>query len=342
MHHDEINQAISRCLSSGQTIGRVTVALSGGLDSMVLLDATHRIQQAFSANNATNSAPIMALDAVHVHHGLSPNADDWAKFCQVACDARGISLKVARVHIDRTQTEGQGVEAAARRARHAVFADSGAPLILAGHHADDQAETVLHQLLRGTGLAGMAAMGEMRRLSTTQWLRRPLLSIPQAVLAAYAQDHALTWVEDESNADTAYTRNFIRHQLLPLIGARFPHYAASLARAAKHAADSVVMQEALAKIDLQWDGATARAEKLDDLDLPRQANALYHWLRWLDVTPPSHAMLETWAGQLFRASPTDKPHQAGGHDFVIRRKHGVLTLASLAKTAPQDEGESAA
>jgi tRNA(Ile)-lysidine synthase len=314
-------QALLDCLRRYQVTGRVTVALSGGIDSMALLDAMHRITLV-----AESPDHPIELSAVHVHHGLSPNADHWANFCQQECDARGIPFSVVRVHLDRNQTQGQGIEGAARSARYAAFHQQRAATILAGQHADDQAETVLHQLLRGTGMAGLAAMGEMRQLASGQRLVRPLIGQSRAAIEAYAAQYKLAWITDESNDDTTYTRNFIRHELLPFVEARFPQARAALTRTARHAAESAAMMEALAKIDLHWDGMVANAEALDALPPARQTNALYHWLRWHGVTAPSHAQLEEWAAQLFRPSPTDKPHQAGGHDFLIRRQRGRLAF----------------
>ena len=317
-----IEQAVTDCLSRCQVGGQVAVALSGGIDSMVLLDSVHRILAA----GALGGHPAIELTALHVHHGLSANADDWMAFCQRECDARDIPLTVVRIQLDRYQTQGQGIEGAARAARYAAFQTQPTATILAGQHADDQAETVLHQLLRGTGLAGLAAMGEVRQLASGQQLVRPLLGQPRSAIEEYAAQRGLAWITDESNDDTTYTRNFIRHELLPFIEGRFPQAKASLTRTARHAAESAAMMEALAKIDLQWNGVVAGAETLDTLPKSRQTNALYHWLRWHGISAPSHAQLEEWATQLFRESPADKPHQAGGHDFIIRRQRGRLFL----------------
>ncbi len=331
MKAGQIFTAIQQCFARQHAEGRVTIALSGGMDSMVLLDAVavvyeNKAGRGFSAKNTQKPAPMLDLHALHIHHGLSPNADAWADFCQAECDKRNIPLTIVRVAIDRNNTDGLGIEGAARRARYAAFATHGAPTILAAQHADDQAETVLHQLLRGTGLAGLSAMGETRTLTASQRLVRPLLHVRRAEIEAYAREHKLNWIEDESNADTTYTRNFIRHALLPQIATRFPHYNDSLSRLARHAAESAALNEAMAQIDLKFDGTNAHADALDQLDLARQTNALYHWLRWQHVSPPSSAQLEEWARQLFRESPTDKPHQAGGHDVVIRRRGHLLEL----------------
>jgi tRNA(Ile)-lysidine synthase len=310
-----LQSVIHEVLTRHRVSGPVTIALSGGIDSVALLDAMHVLRQ---------QGHIGALDAIHVHHGLSPNADAWAAFCAQQCADRGVPLELVRVTVDRGATAGQGVEGLARTRRYDALRAHGAKWTLAGQHADDQAETVLHQLLRGTGLAGLSAMGEVREFAPGQWLLRPLLTTSRTEIEAYAAARGLKWIEDESNADTAYTRNHIRHELAPLIASRFPHYRASLARAARHAAEAAALNEALAKIDLRWDGASAHADALDQMDLTRQANALYWWLKWQGIAAPSHAQLEDWARQLFSPTPTDKPHQAGGHQFVIRRRRDVL------------------
>ena len=340
-----IHEALQDCLLRQQVGGRVSVALSGGIDSMVVLDACvaytkHQAERASSGKSASNSLPGLVFDALHVHHGLSPNADVWADFCQQQCEKRQVPLAVVRVNIDRAATGGQGIEGVARAARYAAFGRHGAPTILLAHHANDQAETVLHQLLRGTGLAGLAAMGEARRLSSGQRILRPLLHTSRADIEAYAAEYGVAWISDESNDDTTVTRNFIRHELMPPIERRFPTARMSLARAARHAAESHQMLEALAKIDLAWDGQSAFAGVLDNLSVVRQTNALYHWLRWQQTRPPSQAQLEAWAAQIFRPSPTDKPHQAGGHGVLIQRRAGVLTLVTGAGQSGSRVGDS--
>lgn len=264
------------------------------------------------------------LHAIHVHHGLSLNADAWAIFCTDFCIARNIALTIRHVHVE--QQSPAGLEGAARAARYAAFEEECSPYILLAQHADDQAETVLHQLLRGTGLKGLAGMGEVRIISNVQSIFRPLLGVSRANIEATAHERGLKWIDDESNEDTVYTRNFLRHEIAPRLATRFPHYRASLGRAACHASEADEMLEALARIDLQWDGKTALADSLDVLPAPRQINALYHWIRWHKVPPPSQSQLADWAVQLFRGSPLSKPHIAGGHDFVIRRMNNRLVL----------------
>lgn len=276
--------------------------------------------------NELKSSLSMHLHAIHVHHGLSPNADAWAAFCAAICAASNIALTTAKVHVDKSSPAG--LEGAARAARYAAFNDEGSPFMLLAQHADDQAETVMHQLLRGTGLKGLAGMGEVRVVSSMQTLLRPLLHVSRTQIEAFAAERGLAWITDESNDDTAYTRNFLRHEILPRLSARFPHYRASLARAARHASEADEMLDALAKFDLQWDGETAFADVLDGLPQSRQINALYHWLGWQAVAAPSQLQLTEWAAQLFRTAPAGKPQLAGGHDFVIRRTNNRLVLQS--------------
>ncbi|MBL8523081.1 MAG: tRNA lysidine(34) synthetase TilS [Betaproteobacteria bacterium] len=313
-----ILQAVRDCLlRHGASGKRICAGLSGGRDSVVLLDLLHRLRASMD----------LQLSAVHVHHGLSANADAWAAFCQQYCDRFAVPMQRINVQVDRNA--GGGIEANARAARYAAFQSVDADFLAVAQHADDQAETVLHQLLRGTGWKGLAGMGEQRALNPGLQLIRPLLTVTREEIEQHADASGLDWIDDESNDDRAFTRNFIRHELIPPIAARFPHYRESLIRAGRHAAEADEMLAALAAIDLQWDGREATVDRLDALPPSRQVNALYHWLQWQDLGDavfPSQLQLTEWAQQLFRATPTDRPHQAGGHDFVIRRRKNRLSL----------------
>lgn len=313
-----IDALVADCLARHRVDGmRVALALSGGIDSMVLLDVVAR-------GVAANPPWIKEFQAIHVNHGLSPNAAVWADFCVAECVRYNVPIRIENVHVPRDS--GQGVEAAARAARYAALMKCDADVVLTAQHQDDQAETVLHQMLRGTGLNGLAGMGEARALKPCQMLLRPLLAVRRREIETYAAAHGLKWIEDESNTDTNITRNYLRHRLMPIVEEKFPHYAESLARTARHAAEAAQLNEALAEIDLKWDGQTTDVSALDHLPPLRQINALYHWLRWQKVDPPSHAQLAEWAAQLFRAAPEGKAHRAGGHGVSIRRHHNKLIL----------------
>src|SRR3984893_6055896 len=175
---------------------RVAIALSGGIDSMVLLDAMVHV----------SAGRQLKVSAVHVHHGLSPNADDWARFCAEQCASRSVPLMVHRLRLKRKP--GQSLEALARAGRYAYFMSCGVDVIALAHHTDDQAETVLLQLLRGSGPRGLSAMPAFRR--GTPALLRPLLSQTRETMAAYARNGGLGWIEDESHSDTTHRRNLLR------------------------------------------------------------------------------------------------------------------------------------
>jgi tRNA(Ile)-lysidine synthase len=209
----ELAAAVGKLQLDGK---RVAVGLSGGVDSVVLLHALSRQNP--------------SVRAVHVHHGLSPNADRWAAFCRRLCKRWGVPLTVRRVKVAR---RGKGLEAAAREARYKVFSKVEADCILLAHHLDDQAETVLMNLLRGAGRRGASGMLRESQLQGKTILR-PLLDVPREAIMAYARKHRLTWIEDESNADESLTRNFVRRRLGPLLEQKYPKWRQNLARAARH------------------------------------------------------------------------------------------------------------
>lgn len=205
---------------------RLVVGFSGGVDSLLLLCLLRDV----------SAVPLLA---VHVHHGLSPRADDWAAQAQRQCAALGVPCVVRRVQVDRRAPSREG---AARAARHAAFAQELRPgdALLLAHHADDQAETLLLRLLRGSGLGGLGAMRAARRVDGNDdvWLWRPLLTAGRADIVAEATRRGLRWIDDESNADTAHDRNFLRHEILPRLTTRWPALARTLTRTARQLADA--------------------------------------------------------------------------------------------------------
>lgn len=218
---------------------RLCVGLSGGLDSVVLLHALTSLAE--SAGHA------LTLSAIHVDHGISPNADTWAAFCAEYCRSLGVPLLTVQVEIPRAG--GKGLEAAAREMRHAAFAKCDADWLALAHHRDDQAETVLLNLLRGAGVAGAAGMLAERSQVSGPTLVRPLLDIPRSVVKDYAAGNSLRWIDDESNEELHYRRNFLRHTVMPQLATRFPGAPKALARAAQHFAESASLLDELAAID---------------------------------------------------------------------------------------------
>jgi tRNA(Ile)-lysidine synthase len=248
---------------------RIAVALSGGLDSVVLL-------------HLLKDHP--GVCAVHVHHGLSPNADAWAAFCRRLCKQWAIPISVFHVRVKKA---GKGLEAAAREARYAAFGKLDGEMIALAHHLDDQAETVLMNLLRGAGVRGAAGMRPLARFEG-KLLARPLLEVPRAHLEDHARRHGLEWVEDESNADESLTRNFVRRRLGPLIETRFPQWKRALARAARHFAGKELgarelLREFLASKNLQAPSEAKLIEMLRQLTSGGAGTRLEHDGRRLRV-----------------------------------------------------------
>lgn len=249
------------------------VGLSGGRDSVVLLHALAHLRAADFAGGRWR------LSAMHVEHGLSEHAGAWAAFCHELCARLAVPLHVVRVEVVRN--DRAGLEAAARRVRYAAFADCPADWLALAHHRDDQAETVLFRLLRGAGVAGAAGMRSARALPRGPRLIRPLLELPGSALADYAAANSLAWVEDESNADCRFRRNFLRREVLPRLSTVFPAAAPALARAAAHFAEAQELLDEVAHADRQCvagDGGRIELARLQGLSPARARNLLRYEL----------------------------------------------------------------
>lgn len=252
---------------------RCVVGLSGGRDSIVLLHALAGLRRQHG----------LQVSALHVNHGLSPHADAWAAFCRDTCKSLDVPLAIERVVVDRCS--GLGLEGAAREARYAAFRRVDADVLLLAHHAGDQAETLLFNLLRGAGLRGAAGMPPVRALEPAAdrrqvLLLRPWLEIGVARIEAYRQHFGLQHIEDESNADTHFSRNFLRQQIMPRLEGRFPGAAERLAGAARRLAEARGLNDELADLDLLTVAPASRVElaALHDLSAARQRNLLRRWL----------------------------------------------------------------
>lgn len=273
---------------------RLVLGLSGGCDSIVLLHLLLGL----------GLGP--RLQVLHVHHGLSPKASEWAAFCADLCARLGLLCTVHQVDVDRQSP--LGLEAAAREARYRVFAGVSGDVLLLAQHRDDQAETVLLNLLRGGGVGGAAGMPEERTCGGMRLLR-PLLGIGRSDIEAYALAQGLSWVEDESNADLRFARNYLRHRVMPLLSERFPGGGANLAQAAGHFAEADSLLADLAELD--WvavaDGDAARLVDLKKLSSARLKNLLRFRLRRLGWRTPATQRLEEFVRQLQSAGPDRHP-----------------------------------
>jgi tRNA(Ile)-lysidine synthase len=310
-------QVEAALMAGGLLAARLTVGLSGGVDSVVLLDALVALRAKHG----------FALRAVHVDHGLSPNAADWSGRCATLCAALDVPVSVVAVSVPRAS--GEGLEAAARAARYAVFRAQSADAVLLAHHADDQAETVLLQLLRGGGVAGLAAMPLERMLDARTGLRlvRPLLRCSRAQIEAHARARGLTWVEDESNRDLALERNFLRHAVLPLLAKRYAGWREALGRVAENLGEAQRLLDALAAQDADVPALAGRLElrRLRALDPARQRNVLRWFLRENGLTAPGRARLENTLRQMLDAHADAQPSVALGRAW-LRRHRGWLRL----------------
>jgi tRNA(Ile)-lysidine synthase len=266
------------------------IAFSGGLDSTVLLHLLAHLAK-------TQSLP--TLNAIHVHHGLQAAADAWPEHCRSVCAALGVPLQVVRVQVQ----PGASLERAARDARYHAFTETvqANEVLLTAQHRDDQAETLLFRLLRGAGVRGLSGMPRQRPLGKGHLLR-PLLDVTRAELEAYASEQGLSWVEDPSNEDRQYSRNYLRHQVFPALASRWPQAVATMARSAAHLSEAQALLDDLADIDLSlastvsdfdWLGLPSlELAALEKLSVARQRNALSRWLEPRTRLPDS----DHWSG----------------------------------------------
>ena len=267
---------------------RITVGFSGGRDSVALLKALCVLRD-------KRNSPIEDILTVHVHHALSPNANKWARFCRQTAEALGVNFKVAYV---RVKSKGEGVEAAARKARYeAIFKAAEAfdsHMVMTAHHQDDRLETFLIQWMRGAGVDGLATFPVARSVGAVK-LVRPLMRLPRELLERYLELNNLTWVEDESNADTAYLRNAIRHEVLPVMETIRPGFKEAAARSVELIAQSAQVLKEVAHEDLQRIQDADRALSIDallKLSDSRQALVLRAWIESFGLLPPSKAKLD--------------------------------------------------
>ena len=302
-----------------QSFEHLYVGFSGGLDSTVLLHVL-----------AHQPALSKKLTIIHINHGLSGNADDWERHCQDICQGYDLPLIVRKVFVDSSAN----VEEEARKARYGVFLSLIAKndCLLLAHHRDDQAETVLLQLFRGAGLDGLSAMAAVKKIAEAT-LIRPLLHCSRNTLEAYAQAHELSWITDESNSDSLYSRNFLRHEIIPLVQTRWPGVLANLARTASHCFDAQLQLADLAEIDYPGsDDApnTLSIARLGELSYLRMSNILRNWLKKNSVRLPDTATFNRLIPEVIFASPDANPELLW-ENYCIRRHQQTLYLLTSHK-----------
>jgi tRNA(Ile)-lysidine synthase len=301
---------------------RLILAYSGGLDSHVLL---HQL-----ANNPNTRSK---LHTVHIHHGLSPNADSWQAHCASVCKALSIPFTAIKINIDAQK--GDSLEAVARKKRYAELAKfvSEDIALLTAHHQDDQAETLLLQLLRGAGVKGLAAMPEEKKIGKGVLLR-PLLGATRADLLAYAQDHSLEWIEDESNQHLGFNRNFLRKTIVPLLQKRWPSLSSTLARSSRHCAEASELLNEIAELDWQLCQGKEKNRMnilaLQTLSLIRQKNVLRYWVQKNQLLAPNDIHIQKIITEVMGAGVNATPLLSWSN-VTIRRFKDELYVVSNAK-----------
>ncbi len=302
---------------------RWVLAYSGGQDSSVLLDLLHCYLTA-------QPAPRPQLSALHINHGLSPQADDWQSHCEARCRELGIPFAATAVQV-RPERRAS-LEDIARRARYAAYQEhlQTGDLLLQAHHRDDQVETLLLRLCRGTGGDGLAGVPALRSLGENKILR-PLLEIDREVIADYAKACSLRWAEDESNADQGFDRNYLRHKVLPLLTQRWPGLRATWARAARLAEEARTLNLELASLDLKTAarGEVLALQPLMALVPERRRNLLRHWLRHRGLPTPSEACLAAVEKNMLEARPDARPLARWGQVELHRYRGELYAMQRL-------------
>jgi len=303
---------------------RYVVAFSGGLDSTVLLHALAELRR---KNPRYGKTPVLAI---HIDHGLQPESDKWREACELvaaSCDVEFQSLRVT-VAMD----SGKGTEASARDARYSALHRElrSRDWLLSAHHRDDQAETLLLNLIRGSGPAGVAGIGDVRRFGPG-WLVRPMLNVERKDILQYATVGGLRWVEDPSNTDHRFDRNFLRHDVLPRLASRWSDIAVRLQRSAGHAGEASQLLTDLAEIDLKGLGSQSARLPIDglaELSKARQRNVIRHALRDLGLSTPTAAQLERVLHEIIPARVDAQPLMSWPGASVRRYRNGLYLLAA--------------
>jgi len=301
----------------------IAVAYSGGLDSAALLHLAHRYAQQQGTH----------LVAFHVHHGISANADHWLAHCRDQCAVLGVPFDFRQV--DMTGSGKSGVEEAARLRRYAALGDlcraHDVSLLLTAHHLDDQAETVLLQLLRGSGVAGLSGMDQANHApdllgDARLMMGRPLLQVARVELESFVGQHAIAFVEDESNLDPRYARNALRHHVMPVLQQYFPGFQERFARTAQHtqAAQRILIDLAAHDLAACVDGDALDVEKVGKLNNDRIDNLLRYWFGSRHIRMPSTAWLAELRKQLFEAKYDAQLCVTHADCHIRRHRHRVF------------------
>ncbi len=321
-----VNEFLAFLVSEHPKIRKLVIALSGGKDSVCLLNALYKHAENF------------VLQAVYIDHGLQAESLEWDTFNQELCETLGIHYLSVKVVVDRRQAS---LEQAARNARYKAlsqFVDAQSCLVTA-QHQDDQAETVLLQLLRGAGVKGLSAM-PYNKLFAAGWHARPLLKVSQDAIETYIKKYQLKHIEDKSNQDIAFSRNFLRHEIIPELSKHWPQVSETLANSAENFAEAQLLLEELAQLDYQdaVDQKKLDISKLKTLSSERQTNLLRYWFSKFNIKMPSRVLLQEIKSQFLNTQSDINPSiDIGTYQLRRYKNHIYLLSDSLQSFNPSQE-----
>ena len=314
---DKINQSFLENLEYLSKHSELLLGLSGGLDSSVLLYLLAKMQVKFKFN----------LKAIYVHHGLNSSSDDWLKFCSEKCKSLNIHFYNEKIKVNRNSA--LGLEGEARKLRYEAIVKRQKGIVVLGHHQNDQAETLLLQLLRGSGLKGLSAMSEFD-LKRNFW--RPMLNIKRHTLEVYAKKYGIKYIEDESNQDEQFDRNFIRQKVLPLIQSRYPASIETICRSASNIAEGYNLNNLFAiddsKVHMSVDGKYLSIDGLKKLPKLRAINLIRWWLSLGNLLMPSKKNMDELYRQLKDIKKDSALNLKISKDKSVRAYHDKLFIVN--------------
>jgi len=321
--HSKVVQSVLSCLKHAADIKRYWLAYSGGIDSHVLLHVLAKHQHHFNG---------IRINAVHINHALNPQADQWAEHCRKICNELQVSY--IDIDVDATPVPGESPEARAREVRYQAILRliREGDCLLTAHHQDDQVETLLLQLMRGSGPKGLAAMPQWTSFGAGS-LARPFLQVRREDLHAYALANKLKWIIDESNLDTKFDRNFIRHEVVPKLAQRWPSLAQTISRSARYCAEAVEILDDAAEQHLKGINPDhlpyLSVSNLVQLSKAQQRNVIRYWINQNHMNTPSSTQLEQIIEQVLSAAADSTPIVSWEGCEVRRYRDQIYILPTL-------------
>ena len=288
---------------------------SGGVDSTALLPQLV----------ALRAKTPFDLKAIHIEHDLNPKAAEWTDHCAAICREWKVDYVTEKISV--RANNGESIEALARDLRYKKIAEhmNANDHLITAHHEDDQAETILHRLMRGAGVLGLSGMREKRTFNEG-FLIRPLLNVSREEILEYANKHKLKWIHDESNENTNFDRNLIRHKIMPVLQARWPAAKKMLARTGKHCTTAATLLDDIAADDLVLvlkDEVTLLASELKKLSDARQKNVLRYFFKTHSLPMPSDIKLNHVISDVIHSKWEAKPEVNWGNVSVTRTKNTI-------------------